>query len=522
MSASDPFQMSITNPNADTEDDDTSAIVYLISTRNDGTNELDLTIQNVSGNAVNFTTNTPINVSMKAVLPEDVITGIQVQNIPDGWRWSVHKVGPHAQGIELTPTSPQTLLDQKSLTFSFVSIVFTDAEVQQAQTKLGDFEVTTSVPDTRETPLKVMVTPLVTKSKLLLHFEAAFLPVPDNLGWNVSVNGAQARMNKDQDTVFSNCIPDQNILTRLAFRLTNKDANYALSLTPDSVFKVSFLPGEGYGQLANDQDLLNNIRISEIGTNDWLISQPTDEGALEWTLAPKNNPTVLGANGGSYNFLIDAVRTNGKPTIQDSVTAITEMYVLYVNVPNRTDSSQNYDDGYLAATIEKIAPTPQMVLPGMSFALQTEPGPTTLLGYQFTFDSTVLTLKNDRSATITGSVTMSQTQASAQWSAVGTWSVAPATGTDFQVTLNLTSNETNIYVDGEGKRYYIRGGYTLQFILDGSASTFQQPGMTVDPNSSIFRIVNLACSLSTDESFPPKWVDQVTLCDIGAVWTAGT
>jgi hypothetical protein len=355
MASSDPYIIRIFNPNVH---DSENQAIYLISERDDTKNTLILEIKNVSGSALSFTPDTPLSLSMKALLPPGVVHNIQVAcSSPADWRSTPLN---RDRGLALTPTHQVDFDNNATLTFTFTNIVFTPSEVDQDRPMMKDFVLSYSVPAPGEDiPLKVCLKRWVSSQQSLRNFEAAFVAVSEHdQGWNVKVNEATVYISKDADAVYSNSINGQSIRTRLAFRLTNKDRLRPLTLTSSSVFQLSFLPGERSGQLANNQDLASNIRIEELSTGDWIIEQATDEGSPAWTLTPKG-PITLAAGGGSCNFLIDAVLANKNPQNNDGGAGVTIMYILYTNVPKR-EGGGLYDDSYLAATIEKVAPSPQI------------------------------------------------------------------------------------------------------------------------------------------------------------------
>jgi hypothetical protein len=275
-----------------------------------------------------------------------------------GWKSEVDDSDGYIAGLIFSPSSPVTLPDKEKLTFTLTNIYFLPEDLKTAKPGLKNFTISYSAPKEREVTRAVLLTQWADQPHPLYRFQAAFAAVPESEKWNVKVNDAGRWIRKDVNTVFSNPLSDRVIRTRLAFCLINHDMSNDLRLTTGSEFKVSFLPGAGFSALAEGGELVQNVRITELSTEDWKIVQATDSAFPEWTLTPLRDLT-LESDGGSYMFLIDAVLANANPEEDGNIPALTEMYVAYTKVPRR-DGDGLYDDGYLAATIEKIAPTPSL------------------------------------------------------------------------------------------------------------------------------------------------------------------
>jgi hypothetical protein len=355
MASGDPFNIELKNHDDQDEGQGGDvAIIYLITQKDDKENSLELIITNASGDAVTFDSDNPISVAMGTLLPTDVISAIAVS--PSNW---TPQVNTRFGSLTLKPSSPVTLENKDALTFNLTNIFFSSKDLNSIKHTSGDFEVSYTVPERGEVPCKVLLKAPPTSQDLpLTRLDVAFIEVPSSEQWNVKVDEAGLWIDKDADTVFSNSLKDQQIRTRLVFRLSNNDYARDLHLTTASVFTVSFLPGTGFGQLADGNDLVKNVRITELSTQgaSWTIDQPTDPAVAQWTLRP-NSGLTLESGGGGCSFLLDAVLANTKPLDNTGGSASTEMYVFYTKVPRRDgDGDGVYEDGYLAATIEKIAP----------------------------------------------------------------------------------------------------------------------------------------------------------------------
>ncbi len=348
-----PLIITLINPNVNSQE---KHLLYLLTARDDTKNELLLSVQNISGAAVTFTQDTPLQLSM-GTFPADVVDKIEVGG-EAGWSVKPYELANHKmRGLYLTPTAPKRLEDGAALAFTLTNIVFTADEVAKGS-KPYNFKVGYKVPSEGGYPIDILVKPWAAAPDQLFNFEAAFIAVPESEGWNVKVgNTPEYLADKANAAVFSNCAPDRPIQTRLALRLTNQDRMYPLVLTEDSILEVRFLAGEDHGALANDQNLAK-IDISPLGAGAWSIEKLTDGDTPAWTIKPKTTIT-LAERGGSCEFLIDKVLPNGVPRDNRGAPDITQMYIFHTKVPHRHGSG-HYEDGYLTASIEKVALEPRV------------------------------------------------------------------------------------------------------------------------------------------------------------------
>jgi hypothetical protein len=349
------YRVELHNPNDQASpggEGDNDAVIFMITARDDAKNTLFLSVRNESGDQTCLSH--PITVDLSKLLPRAVSDKITV-DCPSGWRSSVDFV----KGcLVLTPLSPFNFANNGKLTFKLANIWFSNADMAGVRPGLKEVVIFPSQ-QAAPAPRKVFLKPWVDQPQPLLHFDATFVAVPQTEGWNVQRNSSEfLRIDKTENSVFSNSVPSDQIRTRLAFTLHNSDLDNLLHLTPDSVFKVYFLAGVGAYELAGGADLCKDILIKELGTHDWKISQAEDASSPEWILTPLRDLT-LQPQVGSYTFLIDAVLANNKPTpAQDA--AVTYMYVSHTKVPLRKGEGF-HDDGYLAAKIDKIGYGPQVV-----------------------------------------------------------------------------------------------------------------------------------------------------------------
>jgi hypothetical protein len=342
--------------------DGDDSIIFLITEPDDTKNALILIVRNSSGSDIilfPFSATAVFRFYLDQLLPVSVIARITV-SCP-GWISVVDPLDPRC--LILSPIVNVTINAGDKLVFKIGNIYFSEEELQGLEPKLKDAVFMAPEPYTISLvaqPRKVCLKPWPERPKPLLHFQAVIAAVPESEQWNVKRNDQMVYdKDKNNNQVLSNPSQYEQNRTRLAFRLINQDRDNALRLTPDSSFTVSFLTGDGAGEIAGGKDLVKNVTLKELGsskklgTSDWAISQATDTSSPEWTLKPVREITLDSCEG-SYTFLIDAVLPNANPGDPSSVCE-TEMYIFYSKVVAQ-DGKSAYDDGYLSVSIEKIWP----------------------------------------------------------------------------------------------------------------------------------------------------------------------